>query len=276
MERPMDAITTEAIGRAVDGDRASLERLLGTLERPFYNLALRMALQPHDAEDATQECLIRVATRLAQFDGRARFSTWAWRVAVHCILDFREGRLRRPMVSFEQFGAKLADGLDLEAPERADDRITLGELKMRCGRALLQCLDGDHRIAFVLGEILEFEGPEAGEILEIDAATFRKRLSRAREHLQEALRANCGLVNPDAPCRCHRRLARARQLGRVPPDQTTEQPLELAALRARLAGIDVALRAAQYYRADPGSLPRRELMRAALEPFSTHLAGVRS
>lgn len=276
MRRPLDAITTEVVRRAVDGDKATLEKVLGALERPFYNLALRMALQPHDAEDATQECLIRVATRLSQFDGRARFSTWAWRVAVRCILDFREGSLRRPMVTFEQFGAELADGLDLEAPERADDGIILGELKMRCGRALLQCLDGDHRIAFVLGEILEFEGPEAAEILDIDAATFRKRLSRARERIQSALAANCGVVNPDAPCRCHRRLERARQLGRVPPGQATEKPLEVAALRTRLAGIDVAMRAAQYYRADPSSQPRRDLVRAALEPFSTHLTQVRS
>ena len=273
MERPLDAITLETVRRAVDGDKATLELILGKLERPFYNLALRMALLPPDAEDATQECLVRVATRLAQFDGRARFHTWAWRVAVRCILDFRDGRLTRPWVTFERFGADLAEGLDLEAPERADDALDLGELKMRCGRALLQCLDGDHRVAFVLGEILEFEGPEAAEILEIDAATFRKRLSRARERLQEALGANCGLVNPAATCRCHRRLARARKLGRIPPHPTTERPLDVRALRERLAGIGVAVRAAQYYRADPSSLPRRDLVRAALQPLTTRLPG---
>ena len=274
MERPMD-ITMDAVRRAVDGDKAALEEILGRLERPFHNLAVRMAIRPQDAEDATQECLIRVATRLAQFDGRARFTTWAWKVAVRCILDFREGMLRKPLTTFEKFGADLAVGLDMEAPERTEDMVDLGELKMRCGRALLQCLDGDHRVAFVLGEILEFEGPEAAEILEIDAATFRKRLSRARERLQQALGTSCGLVNPDATCRCHRRLGRARQLGRIPPRPTTEQPLDVRALRERLAGIGVAVRAAQYYRADPSSVPGRDLLRAALEPFSTRLPGGR-
>lgn len=273
MERPLDAITPEAVRRAVDGDKTALGEILGRLERPFHHLAMRMAIAPQDAEDATQECLIRVATRLAQFDGRARFSTWAWKVAVRCLLDFREGTLRAPLLTFEKFGADLAVGLDLEAPERPEDMVHLGELKMRCGRALLQCLDGDHRVAFVLGEILELEGPEAAEILEIDAATFRKRLSRARERLQAALSANCGLVNPDAPCRCHRRLRRARDLGRIPARPTTEQPLDVRGLRERLAGIGVAVRAAQYYRADPSSVPGRDLLRAALEPFSTRLPG---
>jgi hypothetical protein len=194
-------------------------------------------------------------------------------VAVRCLLDFRKGALRRPWLSFERFAADLADGLELEAPERADDAADLGELKLRCGRALLHCLDADHRIAYVLGEILEFEGPEAAEILEIDAATFRKRLSRARERLQAALTASCGVVNPEAPCRCHRRLGRARQLGRLPPGPTTERPLDVRALREHLADVDVAVRAAQYYRADPSSLPRRDLVRAALEPFSLHLSG---
>lgn len=276
MERPLDGITLDAVRRAVDGDKATLEDILGRLERPFHNLAVRMAISPQDAEDATQECLIRVATRLSQFDGRARFSTWAWKVAVRCLLDFRGGRLTQPLVTFERFAAGLAEGLDLEAPERPDDAVELGELKMRCGRALLQCLDGDHRVAFVLGEILELEGPEAAEILGIDAAAFRKRLSRARERLQAALASSCGLVSPTAACRCHRRLRRARQLGRIPPEPTTEQPLDVRALRRQLAGIPVALRAAQYYRADPSSLPRRDLVRAALEPFMTRLPGGRA
>ena len=47
--------------------------------------------------------------------------------------------------------------------------------------ALLTCLDRPHRLAYILGEILELEGPEAARILGISAAAFRKRLSRARD-----------------------------------------------------------------------------------------------
>ena len=210
---------------------------------------------------------MRVATRLAQFDGHSRFSTWAWRVAVNRILDFRDGAVRSQL-QLEVFAAGLADGLDPEAPERPDDRVELGELKMRCSRALLQCLEADERLAFVLGHICELDGTEAAEILGIEPDAFRKRLSRARERLQAALNANCGIVNPAAPCRCHRRLRRARELGRVPPGvTTTETPLDVAALRQKLGLVGEAMRVVEYYRCDPRSRARQDLVRAALRPL---------
>lgn len=262
----MDEITFLVVQRAVSGDRAAMEQIMRALERPFYNLALRMLLSPPEAEDAAQECLLRVATRLSQFEGGSRFSTWAWKVAVNRILELK----RKPYLTFERFSADLADGLELEAPERTEDLVALGELKMGCGRALLNCLDANDRIAYILGEIMELEGPEAAEILGVPPATFRKRLSRAREQLTQALSSNCGLVNPAAPCRCHRRLARATAVGRVTPGTTTsDAPLDVAALRQHIHHIGDAMRAAAYYRADPSSKPRRDLVRAALQPFTS-------
>jgi RNA polymerase sigma factor (sigma-70 family) len=262
----VDEITLPLVQRAVAGERAAMEQIMRALERPFFNLALRMLLSPAEAEDATQECLLRVATRLAQFEGGSRFSTWAWKVAVNRILELK----RRPFKAFEQFSADLADGLELEAPERTEDLVVLGELKMGCGRALLNCLEAEDRIAFILGEILELEGPEGAEILGVPPATFRKRLSRARERLRAALSANCGVVNPSASCRCHRRLARASALGRVTPGvASTDAPLDVAALRDKLSRIGEAMRVAAYYRADPTSKPRRDLVRAALQPFTS-------
>ncbi len=69
-EEHVDEITLLVVQRAVAGERAAMEQIMRALERPFFNLALRMLLSPVEAEDATQECLLRVATRLAQF--------WAW------------------------------------------------------------------------------------------------------------------------------------------------------------------------------------------------------
>jgi RNA polymerase sigma factor (sigma-70 family) len=261
----MEEITLPVVQRAVAGERAAMEQIMRSIERPFFNLALRMLLSPAEAEDAAQECLLRVATRLSQFEGASRFSTWAWKVAVHRIIELK----RKSLLTMEEFSADLADGLEVEAPERTEDRVSLGELKMGCGRALLNCLEADDRIAFIVGEILELEGPEAAEILDLPAATFRKRLSRARERLREALASNCGVFNPAAPCRCHRRLARATVLGRIAPGaKSTDVPLDVGLLRERLKGIEEAMRVAAFYRADPSSKPRRDLVRAALEPFT--------
>ncbi len=87
---------------------------------------------------------------------------------------------------------------------------------------------------------------------------------------QITLDANCGVANPAASCRCHRRLTRATALGRVTPGvSSTVAPLDVAALREKLKSIDAAVRVGAYYRADPSSKPRRDLVRAALEPFTT-------
>jgi RNA polymerase sigma factor (sigma-70 family) len=129
----LDEITLPLVQRAVAGERAAMEQIMRALERPFYNLALRMLLSPAEAEDAAQECLLRVATRLAQFEGGSRFSTWAWKVAVNRVLELK----RRPRFTLEQFSADLADGLEPEAPERPEDLVALGELKMGCSRPAL-------------------------------------------------------------------------------------------------------------------------------------------
>lgn len=64
---------------AVAGHAPSLERLLARHQSFLFNVALRFLQSRADAEDATQEILLRVATRLAQFRGESNFRTWAYR-----------------------------------------------------------------------------------------------------------------------------------------------------------------------------------------------------
>jgi DNA-directed RNA polymerase specialized sigma24 family protein len=61
--------------RAIDGDRDALDRLVRLLQGDIHGLALRMLWNREDAEDATQEILVRVVTRLSQFDFRSRLKT---------------------------------------------------------------------------------------------------------------------------------------------------------------------------------------------------------
>jgi RNA polymerase sigma factor (sigma-70 family) len=248
-------ISAELVERARNRDRQALFSIVDSLRRPLYNLALRMVATPEDAEDATQEALLKIVDSMGQFEGRSRFSTWAWSVATRSILDFRRGRYRHPLYSVEDFQADLLNGLESEAAERPDDRVLLGQLKVACSRALLQTLDADSRLAFILGEILELDSQEAAAIAGVSEVAFRKRLSRARDTLYPALRSHCGVVDGKAACRCHRRLARAKQLGRVGHDQP-QSSVDVAALRAVLAEIqDVAERGALYYRSHPDQPP---------------------
>lgn len=264
----LSEIGPELVSRAAGGEGDAVAAIVRALERPFYNLALRMLHDPRDAEDAAQESLIRVVTRLAQYRGEAQFSTWAWRIAVRRILDMKA---RRPPLTFEQLEADLADGRDDAAVERPEDAVLHRQLKTMCGRAALQCLDEDHRVAYILGEILEVASPEAAEIVGCDPATFRKRLSRARAALSEFLSKQCGVIDAAAPCACHRRLDRARQLGRVHPDAVDAVAGDLVELRRKLAVLPVADRVAASYRADGEATSRRDFV-AAVRALFGHFA----
>jgi len=257
------------VALAADGDGRAVADIVRALERPLYGIAHRMLIDRGDAEDATQEALIRIVTRLAQFRGESSFATWAYRIAVRRILDFREQRAAAARVTSEAFAADLRDGLDEDAVERTEDAILYHQLKLVCSRAMLHHLDGDHRIAFVLGEILELPSAECAEILEIEPATFRKRLSRARTTLAHFLGEHCGVFNEAAPCRCHRRLDRAIQLGRVRKDELDVERGELVALRRQLATISELKRVAVFYRDEPSLTSRRDFVaevRAVLAP----------
>ena len=196
--------TLEELARsALEGDRAALESLARALQGDIYGLALRMLWNREDAEDATQEILVRVVTRLSQFDFRSRLKTWVYRVAVNYILDARKSAIERLHLSFERFAEDLAEGVQPAAPDATERSLLIEEVKVACALAMLQCLDRPHRLAYVLGEIMDFSGPEAADALGISPALFRKRLAaRApgdRRVLDVALWAGVGLGRLPVP-----------------------------------------------------------------------------
>lgn len=194
--------------RAIDGDREALDLVARQLQGDIYGLALRMLWNKEDAEDATQEILVRVVTRLSRFDFRSRLKTWAYRVAVNHILDVKKSAIERLHLNFEQFAGNLAAGIEPVSADDAEHSVLIDDVKVGCSLAMLQCLDRPHRLAYVLGEIMELSGPEAADVLEIAPALFRKRLQHAREAVLNFTRSHCGLVSDAAPCRCHRRVTR--------------------------------------------------------------------
>src|SRR5262245_48569680 len=181
--------------RARDGDGRCLEALVLAIQDRVYGLAVRMLWHPEDARDAAQEILIRIVTRLGSFRGDSSFATWVYRVAANYLLDVRRSRLEERSYTFERFGEELDRGLsDAPAPEASGETaLLLEEIKVGCTLAMLTCLDRPHRLAYILGEILEMEGAEAARVLEIGAGAFRKHLSRAREAVVTFTRAKCGL-----------------------------------------------------------------------------------
>src|SRR5438309_10749662 len=96
---------------AQEGDRRALASVIRAIQKDVYNLALRFLWHPQDAEDASQEVLIRIVTGLSCFRGEIRFRTWVYRVACNKLLTLRKQRMEEQAVSFEEFGEDLARGL---------------------------------------------------------------------------------------------------------------------------------------------------------------------
>src|SRR4029453_13981495 len=94
--------------RAKSGDAAALEELGVRHQQWIYKFAVRMLYHPQDAEDATQEILVKALTALSSYEERSSFRTWLYRIAVNHVLNTKRGRLEPPTISFSCY----AHGLD--------------------------------------------------------------------------------------------------------------------------------------------------------------------
>ncbi|MCE9598928.1 MAG: RNA polymerase sigma factor [Spirochaetia bacterium] len=189
------------IARALKGEASAIESLVRKCQDQVYNLALRFLWHPEDAEDATQEIMIRAITRLSTFRGESAFTTWVYRIAANHLINMKKSRMERREVSFESVGRELAS-VQPDFTAEFQNAELAGQVKVACTHAMLMCLDRDARIAFTLGVVFETTSEDAATILGITREAYRKRLSRARETMQDFLGQNCGLMNTKAPCQC--------------------------------------------------------------------------
>lgn len=203
------------VEEAKAGDRIALEDVLRGIQDAVHHLAMRILVNPDDALDATQEILISVVTKLSTFEGKSAFKTWVYRVAVNYLLNAKKVRDRDAGLTFEAFQADLHEGLVIDPSPSSEDELLLSEMRISCTMAMLLCLDLKHRLAYVLGDILEFDHNQAAEVLGITKANFRQRLSRARNEVIAFTSNHCGIASETASCSCPGRLPAAVKLGRI-------------------------------------------------------------
>lgn len=208
------------VDRAREGDPEALEEIVRAIQDRVYGLAMRMLGHPQDAQDAAQEILVKIVTHLSAFRRESTFTTWAYRIAANHLLTTRKRRQEMMGLTFAHIGELIDAGLALSegmvAPE-GDLRLLAEEIKIGCTQAMLLCLDREHRLAYILGEIFETNSNEGAAILDITPEAFRQRLARARKIMRAFLAEKCGLVNPASPCRCERQVAPALAAGKVKP-----------------------------------------------------------
>ncbi len=282
----LPAIAPELLARARAGELAAVDALLEALQPGVFNLAMRMLGHREDARDATQEILLKVVTHLGSFRGESALGTWVWQIARRHLLDASTRTREWPQVSLEALAGDLAAGVALAGQTRGqaltpEDQAAARELAVTCTQGMLMRLDRDHRLAWVLDATFGLSSDEAAQVLGITPAAYRKRLSRARQALEEFAGAHCGLASEAAACRCDTQVHALRKLERLgrprPPATLALAPAEReAAARAldevgRLSGIAGVLRSHPDYQAPQALLGA---IRAVLAgPGLTHLRG---
>ena len=177
------------LARARSEDRDALESLLGRHQPWIFNIALRMLYHHADAEDATQDILIKVLKALPSFRGDSKFSTWLYRIAVNHILNVKKEKwtAAEAICSFSVAAAGLQRVPDLDPPDPATVpvpvEILVEEVKASCTMGTLLCLDGRQRLVFILAVGLGLNDEAGAEIAGVTPANFRQILSRARRDL---------------------------------------------------------------------------------------------
>jgi RNA polymerase sigma factor (sigma-70 family) len=213
----------ELVRCAQAGHREALERLITRHQGWIYNIALRMVYLPEDAEDATQEILVKVITKLSTFEGRSRFSTWLYRLVVNHVLNLKRGRAEGVGWTFRRYGDSLDATPDMDLPDPntvpADVKLLVDEARIGCTTGMLLCLDREQRLVYVLGEIFGVTDAVGAQLLELSRPNFRQKLTRARRDLHSFMEGQCGLVNAANPCRCAKKTQGFAQAGYLDPEK---------------------------------------------------------
>jgi RNA polymerase sigma factor (sigma-70 family) len=228
-------VDAELVEQAKNGDRSALETLVLRHQAWIYNIAVRMVFQPQDAEEVTQEVLIKVITKLSTFKGESAFRTWLYRIAANHVLNMKRRSAETKVTTFADYGAAIEGTPDLDFPDPksvpVEAPLLVEETKNSCTMGMLLCLDRKQRLIFTLGAIFGASDAVGADVLEMTADNFRQCLARARRDLHNFMNHQCGLVNRNNPCRCPKKTRGFIDAGHVDPQNLLFVPLHVERVR---------------------------------------------
>ena len=172
---------TELFEEFRSGDEGAFEEIARRLAARIYPMALKALASREAAEEATQDALVRIYTRMEQVADAASFEGWAMRVAFSRINDRFRGRKR-----FRKAQAGLAELKKLQDPGEGLSRLEREEISTALSDAL-DAIDEKHREVFLLREVEGLSHGEVSRLLDIPEGTVWSRLSYARKKLREEL-----------------------------------------------------------------------------------------
>lgn len=182
----------ELIGRMQAGDSTAVTELASAYGPRIHQLAFRYLKNWEDAEEVTQDVLMKVHRKIEAFRGDAALSSWIYRITFNTAMSrLRNGRFTRPheVPRHESVSAGGVDRPDHEQADwssLADDRVLRGEMRNRLIRALTH-LPEVYRVPVILRDIQGLSTEEASAVLRVKPQTLKSRLHRGRLILRERL-----------------------------------------------------------------------------------------
>jgi RNA polymerase sigma-70 factor (ECF subfamily) len=167
--------------RAAGGDRLALEELLAEVQPRVRRICGRMLLFPEDAEEAAQDALLLVATKINQFGGRSRFTTWLHAVASNSARSTYRTRKRRA-------AERLTDELPAHADPRTTSVIAGSRLDLLEALEVLGTASPELVEPLVLRDVQELDYNEIARLLDMPLGTVKSRIHHARQAVRPLLR----------------------------------------------------------------------------------------
>lgn len=180
MEPPADGELDQLAMRAADGDGEALDALLAAIQPQVLRICGRLLPCRQDAEEASQEALLKVARRIDGFEGRSMFSTWLHSVATNTARD-TYGALKRRQAT-EQL---------IDVPTRPSDARTSviagGRVDLLEAIEKLRAEQPELVEPFVLRDVSQLDYSEIARVLDVPMGTVKSRIHRARSEMQTLL-----------------------------------------------------------------------------------------
>ena len=176
------------IRRAQRGDADAFEQLLLEHQKNVYNLCYRMAGDPDDAMDLSQETFLRAWRCLDQYQFASAFSTWLYRLCSNICIDFLRKRRRHQTVplTFEDADGEEQTYAVPDAQPLPEEQVELKLTHETLAAAMAQLLP-EHRAVLQLRVVNEMSYEQIADVLDIQIGTVKSRLSRARNQLKKIL-----------------------------------------------------------------------------------------
>ena len=187
----------EVVARVLAGETSMFEIVMRRYNQLLYRVARSVLRNDSEAEDVMQDAYVRAYEHLDQFAGRAKFSTWLTRIAVHeALARHRHGNRYQELEAMPKRDGDPIDGLASMAlnPEQEASNSEIRSLL----EDAVERLPDAYRTVFMLRDIEEMSTTDTANALEISEENVKVRLHRARALLRKSLYDRAGMERKEA------------------------------------------------------------------------------